>query len=143
MGGADTGFGEPLTADALAGAWVIDCAGDMPDHLRAAAGLWLFRVFSDIEEVPAAWERIDALAASIGRCLAGGRRHSDLHPAQPPHRLFVLCTQGLNRSGLVMGRVLRALGVPGDQAHATLAAHRPGALNNVTFARLLRDDLTR
>lgn len=139
MGGANTGIGDALSAEQLAGAWVIDCAGDMPDEYRAAAGLWLYRVFSDVEEVPAAWPRINALATSIGRCLAGAAGQTTDHPDLPPPRLFVLCTQGLNRSGLVMGRVLRALGVSGEEACAIVTRHRPGALNNLTFARMVRE----
>lgn len=140
MGGANTAVGEPITSDLLKDAWVIDCAGDMPDPLRSAAKLWLYRVFSDLEEIPSAWRRIDALAASVGGCLIQRGGPAIDHPSDPPARLFVLCTQGLNRSGLVMGRVLRAMGMTGADALATLTAHRPGALNNMTFTRLVLDD---
>lgn len=141
MGGADSGVGEPLHPEHLRGAWVIDCAGDMPEHYRSAAALWLFRVFSDMEETPPAYQRIAALARSLAHCLAGTADGRDgwEHPAEPPPRLYILCTQGLNRSGLVTGRILRELGLAGDEALRTLTHHRPGALNNLTFVRLIHD----
>ena len=139
MGGAHSAVGEPLRPDDLDGAWVIDCANDMPAPYRAAAALWLFRVFSDMEEVPAAWPRISALTRSLAACLAGTVDSGDgwEHPHEPPPRLYVLCNQGLNRSGLVAGRILRELGLAGEEALRTLTVHRPGAMNNLTFARLV------
>jgi hypothetical protein len=44
----------------------------------------------------------------------------------------------MNRSGLLAGLILRALGVPAEAALAAVAA-RPGALTNQTYARLVRD----
>ncbi len=142
MGGADSAVGEPLHPDDLRGAWVIDCAGDMPEHYQAVAGLWLFRVFSDLEEAPARYHRLSALARTIACCLGGGADAGGdwEHPVAPPPRVYVLCTQGLNRSGLVTGRILRGLGLTGDEALTLLADHRPGAVNNLTFARLVRED---
>jgi hypothetical protein len=141
MGGAESALGEPLHPDDLAGAWVIDCAGDMPEHYRSAAAWWRTHVFQDYEELPAAWVELGGLARSIGRCLAGAL-DGDVpdHPVDPPLRLYVLCNQGMNRSGLVLGRILRALGLPGDEALDTLRRHRPGALNNLTFVRLVQED---
>jgi hypothetical protein len=139
MGGAHSAAGRRLRPHDLRGAWVVDCAGDMPAAYRAAAALWLDRVFPDVEEPPPSYARLDALARSLACCLLG-RRDGDgwEHPAEPPRRLYVLCTQGLNRSGLVMGRILRGLGLSGEEALATLGRHRPGVLNNLTFARLVR-----
>jgi protein-tyrosine phosphatase len=48
-----------------------------------------------------------------------------------------MCKQGLNRRGLVLGRVLRALGLSGEEAIRTLRAQRPGALANLAFEQLL------
>ena len=142
MGGADTGVGEPLHPEDLRDAWVIDCAGDMPAHFREAAALWVSRVFHDVEEAPAGYHRIAALARSLGRCLTGTveDRHGWEHPPEPPRRIYVLCKQGLNRSGLVMGRILRELGLPGEEALRALTRHRPGAVNNLTFAQLIRGE---
>ncbi len=146
MGGADTIVGEPLHPHHLRGAWVIDCAGDMPEAHRQSAARWLYRVFPDTEEIPAMYPRIVALARSLAHCLRRpaavgatiGPRLDWEHPATPPARIYVLCKQGLNRSGLVMGCLLRELGVPGDAAHHLIRRHRAGSLNNVTFAELVR-----
>jgi hypothetical protein len=140
VGGAHSAVGEPLCPADMDGAWVIDCANDMPAPYRDAAALWLFRVFSDIEEIPAAWPRISALTRSLALCLAGAVDGRDgwEHPYEPPSRLYVLCTQGLNRSGLIAGRILRELGLAGDEALDTQTTHRPGAMNNLTSARLVK-----
>ncbi len=139
MGGADTALGEPLEPVHLLSAWVVDCANDMPAAHRDAAGLWLYRVFADIEEAPHGYGRMETLAESIGRCLRGEPGgHGWQHPPEPPARLYVLCKQGLNRSGLMMGRILRHLGLPADEALAAITRSRPGALNNLTFAALVR-----
>jgi hypothetical protein len=37
-----------------------------------------------------------------------------------------------------MGRILRELGLSGEEALDVIGRHRPGALNNLTFARLVR-----
>lgn len=142
MGGADSAIGNMLQPEDFAGAWVVDCAGDLPEEYRRAAALWLPRIFTDVEEVPARYLRLSALARSLARCLCGERARDESwdHPAEPPARLYVLCTQGLNRSGLVAGRILRELGLGGDEALALLMRHRPGAVNNLTFARLVRED---
>jgi hypothetical protein len=129
MGGAHSAFGDAVHA-----------ANDMPDDHRAAATLLLHRVFGDSEEVPSAYARIDALARSLAACLMGRDGEGGWeHPQEPPRRLYVMCSQGLNRSGLVTGRILRALGLSGDEALAAVQRHRPGALNNLTFAGLVRE----
>lgn len=140
MGGASAALGEPLRPADFVGAWVVDCAGDMPPAYRAAAAVWLERVFADVEEPPPEYPRITALARSLAHCLSrtGTRRDGWEHPHEPPQRLYVLCAAGLNRSGLVMGRILRELGLSGEATLTVIARHRPGALNNLTFARLVR-----
>lgn len=141
MGGAHSASGQRLYPEDLAGAWVIDCAGDMPQHFREPAAWWRTCIFPDYEEQPASWQRLATLARSIGRAVAGELiEHAIEHPAEPPARLYVFCNQGLNRSGLVMGRILRALGLAGDEAIRAIVAHRPGAINNLTFARLVQED---
>ncbi len=140
MGGASAALGDPLHPSDLAGAWVLDCAGDMPPDYRAHADLWLDCVFADAEEVPPIYSRLTALARSLACCLArvGARDDGWEHPREPPPRLYVLCAAGLNRSGLVMGRILRELGLSGEEALDVIGRHRPGALNNLTFACLVR-----
>ena len=140
MGGAHSAFGDAVHAGDLADAWVLDLANDLPDDHRTAASLLLHRVFGDTEEIPSAYARIEALARSLAACLMG-RADGDgwEHPPEPPRRLYVMCSQGLNRSGLVTGRILRALGLSGEEALAAVQRHRPGALNNLTFAELVRE----
>jgi len=142
MGGAQSTTGEPLSVDDLAGAWVIDCAGDMPEHYRAASAWWLTTTFQDCEELPTCWQRLEALAHSVSRCLTGAAMSgtAEDHPAEPPARLYVFCNQGMNRSGLLVGRILRGLGLAGDETVCCITTHRPGALSNGTFARLVRED---
>ena len=147
MGGADSLHGELVTPDDLRDAWVVDLAGDMPSAHRDACACWLPRVFVDIEQVPHGYERLISLAESIAACITGpdtpgsgdaARDHGWPHPAEPPRRLYVMCQQGMNRSGLLAGLILRALGVSADDALAAIAT-RPGALTNQTFVRLIRD----
>lgn len=139
MGGADSLHGEPLTPENLRDAWVIDLAGDMPESHRSACGHWLPRVFADMEQVPHDYARLGALAESIAACLTGEDAGDGWpHPAEPPPRLYVMCQQGLNRSGLLTGLILRALGVSAEDAIAAVAT-RSGALANHTFARLVRE----
>lgn len=139
MGGANSLRGDLLDPADLCDAWVIDLAGDMPAELRAACSHWLPRVFADVEQVPHEYERLSALARSIAACLMGEERANGWpHPAEPPRRLYVMCQQGLNRSGLLTGLILRALGVPSNEALAAIAI-RPGALTNQTYVRLVRD----
>jgi hypothetical protein len=139
MGGANSLHGDLIAPSDLFDAWVVDLAGDMPAEYRTACGHWLPRVFADVEQVPHGYQRLAALAASIAACLAGEVRDDGWpHPADPPRRLYVMCQQGLNRSGLLTGLILRALGVPPEDALRAIAA-RPGALTNLTYVRLVRE----
>jgi hypothetical protein len=142
IGGAHSASGDVIHPIHLRDAWLVDCARDMPDGHYAASAAVMYRVFSDSEQVPDALARIDALAASLADTLrgvaAGGEARE--HPAEPPARLYVMCTQGLNRSGLMTGRLLLAPCLAGDEAVAALRSARPGALNNLTFLRLVAGD---
>ena len=139
MGGADSLHGDLIVPDDLRDAWVVDLAGDMPAAHRAACACWLPRVFVDVEQVPHSYERLVALATSVAACLTGAERDDGWpHPSEPPRRLYVMCQQGMNRSGLLAGLILRALGVPADEAIAALMT-RPGALTNQTYVRLIRE----
>lgn len=129
MGGVHTSVGEPMHPAHLGEAWVVDCAGELPASIVAGAARHLPRVFADIEAVPSNLGRIDALVVEIAEALRG---------AQAPGRVYVMCQQGLNRSGLVTALLLRALGAASDEALETIRRARPGALNNVTFAELVR-----
>src|SRR4029077_11072012 len=50
------------------------------------------------------------------------------------HRVLAHCNMGFNRSGLVAGLILKALGMPGDAAVTRIRERRPGALYNDRFA---------
>jgi len=129
MGGVHTTMGDPVVDLHVRQAWVVDCAGEMPSWLALQAGRYIPRVFSDIEEVPGNMARITALVEEIAEAV------SSVHA---PERMYLMCKQGLNRSGLVSALVLRELGVPSLEAVAVIRAARPGALNNVTFEQLVR-----
>jgi hypothetical protein len=138
MGGADSLYGERVSPDHLLGAWLIDLAGDMPEEYRSVCACWLPRVFADVEQVPHRYERLTALAGSVASCLLGESAAEGWpHPADPPPRLYVMCQQGMNRSGLLSGLILRSLGVSLDDALSALAS-RPGVLTNQTYLRLLQ-----
>jgi len=53
------------------------------------------------------------------------------------HRVLAHCSTGFNRSALVAGLILTAMGMPGRDALARVRDRRPGALFNDTFADFL------
>jgi len=60
---------------------------------------------------------------------------------QDGHRVLAHCGMGYNRSGLIAGMILKALGVPGVAAVARIRERRPGALFNDRFADYLIDEV--
>ena len=142
VGGSYTAIGGPLHKSDLHGAWLIDCAGELPDDFRDAASACFVRVFEDLEWVPPLYDRIDALARQVAQALSGtapqAARDSEL-PAEPPERVYVICKQGFNRSALVAGRILRELGVPASRVVEEIRRRRPGSLTNETFVRLIHE----
>jgi hypothetical protein len=134
IGGGYTAVGHPVLVADVAGAWIVDCAGELPGELASAARLYIPRVFEDIEQTPSGYADIEALARRVAAVLDGDGQPP---PAEPPLRVYVMCKQGLNRSGLMLGRILRELGLSGDEAVRTLRAQRPGSLANLAFERLL------
>jgi hypothetical protein len=147
IGGGYTAVGEPVAVTDLAGAWVVDCAGELPGEFASMARLYIPRVFEDIEQTPAGYPAIQALARRLAAALDASvpplpvtQDEAAPHlPVEAPARLYVMCKQGLNRSGLVLGRIMRELGLSGEQAVGTLRAQRPGSLANLAFERLLHD----
>jgi hypothetical protein len=127
MGGAHSLAGEALDIATLNNAVIIDCAGDMPAALRAAAGLRLANVFQDADSWPMHFDRLEANARQAAQALQD-------HSASD---VYAMCTHGMNRSGLAAGLVLRALGVEGDEAVRLIRLARPGALSNDTFRRIV------
>lgn len=141
VGGSYTMLGKPLDDDDLRGSWLVDCAGELPaDYLARASGS-IMRVFADIDSVPSTYGRIELLAHQLASKLRGdasdGATAEDALPDGTPERIYVLCKQGLNRSALLAGRVLRLLDVPAEQTVELLRTHRPGALSNQAFVELI------
>lgn len=130
MGGARSHVGDHVSETLLAASWLVDCAGDMSQAYRTAAGLWVSCVFADHDGPLPPWLRIDQVVADAARAARGD------HP-EPPRRIYVMCTHGMNRSGLVTGLVLRALGIDGAEAIERIRAARPGALSNLHFRDML------
>jgi len=64
-----------------------------------------------------------------------GARVADL--LRRGRRVLVTCNEGRNRSGLITGYALLALGHAPQDAVALIQAHRPGALSNRAFVNLL------
>jgi hypothetical protein len=136
VGGSDSAIGEEVEVLHLDGAWIVDCAGEIPPDFRAAALAVYPRVFADIEVVPGNIERLEELAKEIAASVAGS---GPWEPAagRRPERVFVMCTQGFNRSALVAGMILRELGASPEAIVDAIRRARPGALTNQTFVRLL------
>lgn len=132
VGGAWADFGQPVELDHVRSARVIDLAGVLPDTYREAARRWTRFVFDDIDAVPASLERLLTIAAESAATL---RSEDEASPAQ----LYVFCQYGMNRSTLLTGLVLRHLGLPGPETVHLLQKHRPGALANDAFRRIVEE----
>jgi hypothetical protein len=144
VGGAHAVHGSAVGSEEVRDAWILDVAGDLPAALVERAARHVPKVFQDIEAVPHDYARLVAIVGALARSLEGGLAPTEhagralpVLPAEPPARLYVMCKQGLNRSALAAGLLLRALGVEGAEAVRLVRAQRPGALSNVTFERLL------
>lgn len=129
MGGAHSLIGQTLDGPALARSWVVDCAGDMPPAHRTSAGLWVACVFADIDGPLSPSLRLEEV---VERASFAARM-----PSSAPDRIYVMCTHGMNRSGLVTGLLLRALGIDGREAIDRIRLARPGALSNQHFHNMV------
>ena len=134
MGGSQSLVGEPVAPADLRDAIVIDCAGELPRLHRAAAGRYLPCVFVDTEAEQHSFTRVASLVHELATTIS-----APPGAAQQPPRIFVFCQYGLNRSGLVTGLLLRALGASTEAAVGSVRLARPGALNNLTFGRLIAE----
>lgn len=141
MGGSDALVGEPIADPDLGSSVVVDCAGELAAELRERCALYVPRVFMDAEVRPFAYARLAALVHELAPVAAGGPLPAALggDGRTTPARIYVLCTYGMNRSGLVTGMLLRALGVETEAALAAIRRARPGALSNQTFCGLLSE----
>ena len=77
----------------------------------------------------------DQLLPSITKLRAVARLGASL--IQDGHRVLAHCGMGFNRSALIAGMILKALGVPGEAAVSRIRERRPGALFNDRFADYL------
>ena len=141
IGGSYSAVGERLPESDLRNAWLVDCAGELPETFRASAAAHFMRVFEDLEDVPQLYPRIQSLSRQLAATLSGRPTTGPEPPlpAQRPDRVYVLCKQGLNRSALLAGRILRELGAPGEWIVDEIRRRRPGSLSNETFVRLIQD----
>lgn len=77
------------------------------------------------------------LAGEVSRAWAAG--HYAAHHLSLGSRVLVTCHAGHNRSGLVAGLAMCAMGKDGADAVRTIRENRPGALYNSHFVKLLED----
>ena len=130
MGGTDSVLGEPVPRAALGRALVVDCAGDLSPGYRSAAAAYIPRVFMDAEVVPFSYPQLAELVHELAAAASA--------PGQLD-RIYILCQYGMNRSGLLTGLLLRALGEAAGAAIDLVRSTRPGALSNQTFTRLIAE----
>lgn len=92
---------------------------------------YVFLLLDDVPWIPDP-TAIDDLGAAVAALVRAGKR------------VVVNCAAGLNRSGLVVGRALIALGYPpADAIRSVREARGPWALSNVGFTRYLLIDCAR
>lgn len=133
MGGAHSHVGDPMHAQELGEAAVIECAGDLPAHFAPATKLWVPCIFIDIEGRPVRFERLLEIAVRVADAARG-------RSAEPVEQVYSICTHGMNRSGLMAGLVLRELGMSGGEIVERIVTRRPGALSNVSFRQILLEE---
>ena len=129
MGGARALRGDEVRPSDLAGGWLVDAAGDMPSAHRAAATRLIDCVFADNEETPPGFLRVQELVREISAAATSGG----------PLAICLVCSQGLNRSGLLTGLVLRQMGFSANDTVARIRAARPGSLANHAYERLIHE----
>jgi hypothetical protein len=130
MGGAHSLHGDPLHPAAIAASWLVDCAGDLPLPFRQAASTHIACVFADLEALVMPSRHIEAVVERLLDAITD--------PREAPAAVYVMCTHGMNRSGLITGLLLRRLGVQAADAIAHIRQARPGALSNASFVDLIR-----
>ncbi len=109
----------------------IDVVIDLDGGLDACiptdpdACLYIYFPFADDDQMLPSATKLRAIA-QLGASLI-----------QDGHRVLAHCNMGYNRSGLVAGLILKAMGVPGTAAVTRIRERRPGALFNDRFAEYL------
>jgi len=106
---------------------VIDLEGglDLCIPTNSNDCLYIYFPFDDDDQILPSATKLRAIA-QLGASLI-----------QDGHRVLAHCGMGYNRSGLVAGLILKALGVPGEAAVTRIRERRPGALFNDRFADYL------
>jgi hypothetical protein len=132
MGGARTEHGIELSVGGLSSASFLDLAGDLPRSFRKFSQNWQSFVFPDVEHVPPRYERLQEIVAQLHASVNGDGKAA-------PSDLYLMCTHGMNRSGLATGLLLRKLGIPGDAAISVITGARRGSLSNDLFRKLIQD----
>jgi protein-tyrosine phosphatase len=100
------------------------CIPTMPNHC-----LYVYFPFDDDDQILPNASKLRAIA-QMGASLI-----------QDGHRVLAHCGMGYNRSGLIAGMILKALGVPGTAAVSRIRERRPGALFNDRFAEYLINEV--
>ena len=109
---------------------IIDLDGGLDACIPTDANrcLYVYFPFADDDQDLPSVAKLQAVAA-MGATLM---RHG--------HRVLAHCNMGFNRSGLVAGAILKALGMSGEAAVTRIRDRRPGALYNERFTDYLLSD---
>ncbi len=105
---------------------VLDMEGGLDECIPTHPNETLYVYFPIFDEELPDLTRLEAVAKLGAHLVANG------------HRVLSHCGLGFNRSALVAGRILHALGMPGEKVVARLRERRPGALFNEVFAEHLK-----
>ena len=103
---------------------VIDLDGGLDACIPTETNhcLYIYFPFDDDNEALPSAAKLHAIAEMAATLIRKG------------HRVLAHCNMGFNRSGLVAGLILKALGMPGGAAVTRIRERRPGALYNDRFA---------
>ncbi len=115
----DWGFVAPHGIDV-----VIDLDGGLDACIPTECNhcLYVYFPFEDDDQALPNERKLQAIADMAAALIRQG------------HRVLAHCNMGFNRSGLVAGLILKALGMSGDAAVTRIRERRPGALYNDRFA---------
>lgn len=104
---------------------VIDLEGGLDECIPTVPNGCLYVYFPIYDENLPDLQKLEAVARLGAHLVSSG------------HRVLSHCGMGFNRSALVAGRILHALGMRGEEVVARLRERRPGALFNDVFAEHL------
>ena len=105
---------------------IIDLDGDLDIGVPTIPNDILYIYFPIYDENLPDLMKLHAIAKLGAELVTGG------------HRVLCHCLMGFNRSALIAGAILVALGMEGAQALSLLQERRPGALYNEIFAAYLQ-----